>query len=92
MSRQKIPNDTSDLEVGSSNVYADLGFDDSSAMLIKAQLVSKIGEVLGARALTPVKAAALLGISQSTLSGMLRGHFRRLSEQKLMNCVLSVDS
>jgi predicted XRE-type DNA-binding protein len=91
MSRRNNSDDTLDFEVGSDNVYADLGFDNASAMLRKARLVSKIGEVLDVRALTPAEAATLLGISRSTLSGMLRGHFRRTAERKLMKCVLSAD-
>jgi predicted XRE-type DNA-binding protein len=76
-----------DYEIGSRNVYADLGRGGASNLLIKAQLVSKISEILEARGLTQVKAAALLGIPQPKLSSMLRGHFRGLSERKLMDCL-----
>lgn len=76
-----------DCEIGSGNVYADLGRSAAGNLLIKAQLVSKISEILEERGLTQAKAATLLGIPQPKLSGMLRGQFRWLSERKLMDCL-----
>ena len=75
-----------DYEIG-SNVYADLGRAAAGSLLIKAQLVSKISEILEEQGLTQIKAAALLGIPQPNLSSMLRGQFRGLSERKLMDCL-----
>jgi len=40
------------VEQGSGNVYADLGYADSEGMLVKAQLVAKIAEIVYRRALT----------------------------------------
>jgi predicted XRE-type DNA-binding protein len=77
----------SDYEIGSGNVYADLGRGAANDMLIKAQLVHRISEILEEQGLTQVKAAALLGIPQPKLSSMLRGQFRGLSERKLMDCL-----
>lgn len=74
-------------ETGSGNVYADLGFPDADDMLVKAQLVSKISEILEAQGLTQIKAAAVLSIAQPKLSQILRGQFRGLSERKLMDCL-----
>jgi predicted XRE-type DNA-binding protein len=76
-----------DYEIGSSNVYADLGRAAAGSLLIKAQLVSRISEILDQQRLTQIKAAALLGIPQPKLSSMLRGQFRGLSERKLMDCL-----
>jgi predicted XRE-type DNA-binding protein len=76
-----------DFEIGSENVYADLGRRDADTMLVKAQLVGKIAEILKERGLTQVRAAALLGLPQPKLSAMLRGQFRGLSERKLMDCL-----
>jgi predicted XRE-type DNA-binding protein len=74
-------------ERGSTNVYADLGYRAADGMFIKAQLVSKITELLARRGLTQTKAAAVLGIPQPKLSKMLRGQFRGFSERKLMDCL-----
>jgi predicted XRE-type DNA-binding protein len=74
-------------ERGSTNVYADLGYKSAEEMLVKAQLVTAIAEILTERGYTQTKAAELLGIPQPKLSKMLRGQFRGFSERKLMDCL-----
>ena len=71
----------------SGNVYADLGYSDAGEMLVKAQLVSRIAEIIQHRGLTQVEAAKLLGLTQPKVSGMLRGQFRGFSERKLIDCL-----
>jgi predicted XRE-type DNA-binding protein len=75
------------MERSSGNVYADLGFRDAAEMLVKAQLVAKIGEILTARKWTQQQASKILGIPQPKLSKMLRGQFRGISEAKMMECL-----
>lgn len=75
------------IERGSTNVYADLGIGDAGEMLVKAQLATRIGEIIKRRRLTQVQAAELLGISQPKLSNMLRGQFRGISETKMIECL-----
>ena len=70
------------------NVYAQLGFPDADEMLVKAQLVSKIGEILRKRGWSQQEAAKLLGLTQPKLSKMLRGQFRGISEMKMMDCLI----
>lgn len=77
----------SKIESGSTNVYADLGMADAEEMLIKAQLATKIGDIIKRRKLTQVQAAQLLGITQPKLSGLLRGQFRGVSETKMLECL-----
>jgi predicted XRE-type DNA-binding protein len=72
---------------GTTNVYADLGYKSADEMLVKAQLVTTIAEILTERGYTQTKAAAVLGIAQPKLSKMLRGQFRGFSERKLMDCL-----
>lgn len=72
---------------GSRNVYADLGYPDADEMLVKAQLVSKIAEIIQRRGLTQVQAAKLLGLTQPKVSALLRGQFRGFSERKLIDCL-----
>ena len=57
-----------EVEVGTGNVYADLGYGDADEMLIKAQLVSKISEIIKSKGLTQTQAAELLGMPQPKLS------------------------
>jgi predicted XRE-type DNA-binding protein len=76
-----------EIEEGSGNVYADLGFADAEEMMVKAQLASKIGEIIKGRKWSQQQAADLLGIPQSKLSKMLRGQFRGISEAKMLDCL-----
>jgi predicted XRE-type DNA-binding protein len=72
---------------GSMNVYADLGVVDADEMLVKAQLATKIIEIIKLRKLTQIQAASLLGMPQPKLSNMLRGRFRGISEAKMFECM-----
>jgi predicted XRE-type DNA-binding protein len=76
-----------EIHEGSGNVYRDLGFPDAEEMLVKAQLVSKISEIIRSKGLTQVEAAKILGLPQPKLSGILRGRFRGVSERKLIDCL-----
>jgi len=67
--------------------YEELGFPDSPEMLVKAQLVSKISEIIGNRGYSQTHAAQQLGLPQPKLSKLLRGQFRGISERKLMDCL-----
>ena len=72
---------------GSANVYADLGLPDAEEMLVKAQLATKIAEIIKQRRMTQVQASELLGMPQPKLSNMLRGRFRGISEAKMLECL-----
>ena len=81
---------TIEVHEGSGNVYRDLGLPNAEEMLVKAQLVAKIREIIQDRGLTQVEAARILGLSQPKLSGILRGQFRGVSERKLIDCLTSL--
>ncbi len=70
------------------SVYAELGFPDADEMLVKAQLVIKIAEILRQRGWSQQQAAKVLGLTQPKLSKMLRGQFRGISEIKMMDCLV----
>ena len=53
-----------EIERGSGNVYADLNVPDADAMLLKAQLATKIGEIIQARGWSQQQAAKVLGMTQ----------------------------
>jgi predicted XRE-type DNA-binding protein len=72
----------------SMNVYEQLGFPDAEEMLVKAQLVSQIAEILRKRGWSRQQAAKVLGLTQPKLSKMLRGQFRGISEMKMMDCLV----
>jgi len=70
------------------NVYEQLGFPDAEEMLVKAQLVTQIAEILRERGWSQQQAGKVLGLTQPKLSKMLRGQFRGISEMKMMECLL----
>ena len=59
------------VERGSNNIFADLGRPDAEAQLLKAELISRIQQILRERRLTYARAAALLGLSQHDVSRLL---------------------
>lgn len=71
------------IEEGSGNVFADLGLPDAEAHLVKAELVSRIDQIIRQRRLTQKKAAGLLGLSQPDVSRLLRGTFQEYSMERL---------
>jgi len=85
MSKRKVQG--MDVEMGTDNVYADLGYVDADEMLIKAQLVAKIAEIIKRKGITQTQAAALLEMPQPKLSYLLSGRFRGFSERRLMDCL-----
>ncbi|WP_322014474.1 helix-turn-helix transcriptional regulator [Paraburkholderia sp. J12] len=76
-----------EIERGSGNVYADLDLPGAEEMLVKAQLATKIREIVDARNWTQREAAQVLGMTQPKLSNMLRGQFRGISETKMLECL-----
>jgi predicted XRE-type DNA-binding protein len=80
-------NDLNDVEAGSGNVYADLGMPDADEMFVKAQLASRIGEIIKSHKWSQQQAADVLGLTQPKLSRMLRGQFRGISEAKMLDCL-----
>ena len=89
MSKRKIIDGT-EIHEGGGNVYRDLVYPDADEMLVKAQLVAKISEIIRSQELTQVEAARILGVTQRKLSELLRGKFRRISERKMMECLTNV--
>lgn len=75
------------IEQGSGNPYADLGIPDAEAMLVKAELARQIAQIIKGRRLTQQQAAAVLGMTQPKLSGLLRGRFRGISQAKMIECL-----
>lgn len=83
--------DTPDVQQGSTNVYADLGFPDADEMLVKAQLVTKIGEAIKAQKLSSDQAAAALGMTPAELGELLAGRFRAQSVDGLARLAALLD-
>jgi predicted XRE-type DNA-binding protein len=71
-------------EVGSTNVFADIGMPDAEEKLVKAELVFKINEILKKKKLTQSESAKLLGADQSKISLLNRGRLSAFSIERLV--------
>ena len=78
-------------EVGSGNIFADLGLPNPEEHQLKAALVVQIHRFIKARKLTQTAAAKLIGIKQPDLSNILRGHFQGFSIERLMRMLTAFD-
>jgi len=72
------------LEVGSENVFRDLGLKNAEELLAKAKLAANIVEILEERKLTQTQAATLLGVDQPKVSQIYRGRLDDFSIERLM--------
>jgi len=80
-----------EFEVGSGNIFADIGLPNPEEHLLKAGLVVRLGQLIKAQKLTQTAAAKRLGVKQPDLSNILRGHFRGYSVERLMRMLTAFE-
>lgn len=70
----------------SGNTFVDLGFSPEEAAILqmRADLMAKLRKIIKNRRLTQVRAAKLLGISQSRVSDLVRGKWEKFSLEMLI--------
>ena len=70
----------------SGNVFIDLGYspDEAAILQIRADLMADVRKFIKAKKLTQVKAAEMLGVSQSRVSDLIRGKWERFSLEMLI--------
>ena len=78
-------------EIGSRNVFKDIGVPNAEEHLVKAQLVFKIDTIMKKRRLKQVEAAELFGVRQPDVSKMLSGEFRQFSVERLLRFLVALD-
>lgn len=78
------------IERGSGNVFADLDRPDADARFLKAELATRIDEIIRRRRLTQTQAAKLLGLSQPDVSRLLRGNFQDYSVERLLRLLMAL--
>ena len=71
-------------DVGSGNIFADLGLPNAEEHQLKAALVLQLSRLIKKRKLSQSDAAKLLSVKQPDLSKMLRGHYRGYSVARMM--------
>jgi predicted XRE-type DNA-binding protein len=71
------------VQPSSGNVFADLGLANSDELLIKAELVRQISNLIDSKNLTQTEAAKILGIDQPKVSALLNGKLSGFSTDRL---------
>ncbi len=74
-----------DFEVGSDNIFADIGIENPEEELTKAELAWEIERIIKKRKLTQAKAAKLIGINQPKVSALLHRKLAGFSVERLMH-------
>ena len=80
-----------ELEVGSGNVFADLGLEDAPELKLKAAIVSQINSIVHHRHLSQKQAATILGVPQPKISALQNGKLHGFSLEKLLGFMVRLD-
>ena len=75
----------------SGNVFADLGVADAEETLAKAEVASRICEIIAERKLSQTMAAAILGVDQPKVSALMHGRLDGFSSDRLFRFLNSLD-
>ena len=73
------------VQVGSGNVFADLGLKDADQLMARSQIGFHVFKILEERKLKQREIASILGIAQSDVSHLMNGHFSRFTTDKLLD-------
>ena len=80
-----------EVDAGSGNVFADLGFADSDERRLRVQLAMQLNDLITARPLTQAQASALFGIPQPHISELRNYKLTRFSSERLMRFLTQLD-
>ncbi len=75
----------------SGNVFADLGVMDAEETLAKAEVASRICDIIAERKLNQTAAAKLLGVDQPKVSALMRGKLDGFSSDRLFRFLNALD-
>ena len=81
--RKKMSAKTIKVELGSGNVFADIGLEDAEELLLKAKLVTKISQLVEKKRLTQAEIAKRTGLDQPKVSRLVRGEWSGFSADRL---------
>ena len=79
-----------EIYVGSSNVFADVGLPQPEERLAKAEVAIRIQELIVERHLTQAEAATLMNTSEAELTDITRGHLRLFTLDRLFQCLTAL--
>ncbi len=82
---------SSEITLGSDNIFADLGLENAEEMLVKAKLARQIYMCITDRQLSQTEAANILGIDQPKVSNLINGKLAAFSIERLFRFLNVLD-
>jgi predicted XRE-type DNA-binding protein len=79
------------VQVGSGDVFVDLGFADAGERKLRVQLAMRTNELIAGRGLTQAKAAELFGVPQPHVSELKNYKLSRFSSERLLRFLTQLD-
>ena len=76
---------------GNGNVFADIGVAHPERVMARAQVMSRISEIIRGRGLTQTAAATVLDIPQSKVSCLMNGKLSMFSLEHLFELLNALD-
>lgn len=83
--RSRLKAENKDFEVGSGNVFADLGLANPDERLAKARLASAINAIVEQHGWTQAEAAKHLNTHQPVLSALRHGRLKSITYDRLVD-------
>jgi predicted XRE-type DNA-binding protein len=80
---KKLKASNEKVEHGSNNVFADLGLEDAEERLLKAELATKIAQLIEKKGWTQAQTAERTALDQPKVSRLLRGQLSGFSADRL---------
>jgi predicted XRE-type DNA-binding protein len=90
--RRREMSDEIKVQSSSGNVFADLGLANPDDLLIKAELVRQISNMIEAKGLTQTESANILGIDQPKVSALVNGKLSGFSTDRLFKFLNALGS
>ena len=82
---------TDTVDVGSGDVFRDLGYADAGERKLRVQLAMRVNEIIKDKRLTQAAAAALFGIPQPHVSELKHFKLNRFSSERLLHFMTQLD-
>jgi predicted XRE-type DNA-binding protein len=72
-----------EFELGSGNVFADIGFDNAEEMQLKSELIRQINNTIKIKELDPEQTKNLLSLDEDMLANLSKGRLTELTIENL---------
>jgi predicted XRE-type DNA-binding protein len=82
---------TETVEIGTGDVFQDLGFSDAGERKLRVQLAMRLNDLIGDGKLTQTRVAKLFGIPQPHVSELRNFKLSRFSSERLLHFITLLD-